>query len=156
MWFSTHRKKNRERKVVGDHFVLCETNISIKFLTQTKLSQYKLYFLWSIWDWLCWNCGKTYKTSLKMAFYNSSRPKTLMEILLAKKIEAASAEGGSGRRLFRTDSMDSMSSMGSCTSSMLGEDVCRCDDCLLGIVDLYIIQPNERASLKKKVTACIR
>lgn len=91
-----------------------------------------------------------------MAFYNSSRPKTLMEILLAKKIEAASAEGGSGRRLFRTDSMDSMSSIGSCTSSMLGEDVCRCDDCLLGIVDLYIIQPNERASLKKKVTAYIR
>ncbi|XP_055295443.1 inositol-trisphosphate 3-kinase B-like isoform X2 [Sitodiplosis mosellana] len=90
-----------------------------------------------------------------MTFCNSSpstRPKTLMELLLAKKIEAASAEGGGllGRRLLRTDSMDSVSSIGSCTSSMLGEDVCRCDDCLLGIVDLYIIQPKERASLKKK------
>lgn len=75
-----------------------------------------------------------------------------MELLLAKKIEAASAEVGSGRRLLRTDSMDSVSSIGSCTSSMLGEDVCRCDDCLLGIVDLYIIPPHERTSLKKKVT----
>lgn len=81
------------------------------------------------------------------------RPKTLMEMLLARKIEAASAEGGSpsSRRLFRTDSMDSVSSIGSCTSSMLGEDVCRCDDCLLGIVDLYITGPQERAFLKKKV-----
>lgn len=89
-----------------------------------------------------------------MTFCNtSSRPKTLMELLLAKKIEAASAEGGaSSRRLFRTDSMDSVSSIGSCTSSMLGEDVCRCDDCLLGIVDLYIIAPRERTSFKKKVT----
>lgn len=90
-----------------------------------------------------------------MTFYNSSRPKTLMELLLAKKIEAASAEGGSSRRIFRTDSMDSMSSVGSCTSSMLGEDVCRCDDCLLGIVDLYIIQPHERSSSKKKVTGLL-
>lgn len=90
-----------------------------------------------------------------MTFCNSSpsaRPKTLMELLLAKKIEAASAESGSGRRLLRTDSMDSVSSIGSCTSSMLGEDVCRCDDCLLGIVDLYIVPPHERISLRKKVT----
>lgn len=92
-----------------------------------------------------------------MTFCNSSpstRPKTLMELLLAKKIEAASAEGSAlGRRLLRTESMDSVSSIGSsCTSSMYGENVCRCDDCLLGIVDLYVIQPKERASLKKKVT----
>lgn len=101
------------------------------------------------------------KQQIKMTFYNSSstmRPKTLMEMLLAKKIEAASAgEGGSPsskRHLFRTDSMDSVSSIGSCgscTSSMLGEDVCRCDDCLLGIVDLYIAGPKERAILMKKV-----
>lgn len=95
------------------------------------------------------------KNHLKMTFYNSSRPKTLMELLLAKKIEAASAEGGSSRRIFRTDSMDSMSSVGSCTSSMLGEDVCRCDDCLLGIVDLYIIPSHERSSSKKKVTGLL-
>lgn len=87
------------------------------------------------------------------SYNNMSRPKTLMELLLAKKIEAASAEGlaGSGRRLLRTDSMDSVSSIGSCTSSMLGEDVCRCDDCLLGIVDLYVIPPQTKASLTKKV-----
>lgn len=97
------------------------------------------------------------KNSEKMTFYSSSRPKSLMELLLAKKIEAASAEGsaGAGRRLLRTDSMDSVSSIGSCTSSMLGEDVCRCDDCLLGIVDLYVIQPQKKASLTKKVTNLI-
>lgn len=86
-----------------------------------------------------------------MANYNTPRPKTLMEILLAKKIEAAAAEGLAGRRLLRTDSMDSVSSIGSCTSSMLGEDVCRCDDCILGIVDLYVIPPQTKASLTKKV-----
>lgn len=88
-----------------------------------------------------------------MSSYNTSRPKSLMELLLAKKIEAASAEGSAGatRGLLRTDSMDSVSSIGSCTSSMLGEDVCRCDDCLLGIVDLYVIPPQIKASLTKKV-----
>lgn len=76
-----------------------------------------------------------------------------MELLLAKKIEAAAAEGsaGAGRRLLRTDSMDSVSSIGSCTSSMLGEDVCRCDDCILGIVDLYVIRPQPKTSSTKKV-----
>lgn len=90
----------------------------------------------------------------------SYKPKSLMELLLAKKIEAAAAEGSAlaGRRLLRTDSMDSVSSIGSCTSSMLGEDVCRCDDCILGIVDLYVIPPQTKGSLTKKVnnttTAC--
>lgn len=88
-----------------------------------------------------------------MTSYNSSRPKSLMELLLARKIEAAAAEGlaGAGRRLLRTDSMDSVSSIGSCTSSMLGEDVCRCDDCILGIVDLYVTTPQTKASFSKKV-----
>lgn len=94
-----------------------------------------------------------------MTSYNSSRPKSLMELLLAKKIEAASAEAAglalSGHRLLRTDSMDSVSSIGSCTSSMLGEDVCRCDDCLLGIVDLYVIPPQTKASLSKKVNTIV-
>lgn len=92
---------------------------------------------------------------IKMTSCNSSRPKSLMELLLAKKIEAASTESSisTGRRLLRTDSMDSVSSIGSCTSSMLGEDVCRCDDCLLGIVDLYVIPPQTKALHIKKVTA---
>ncbi|XP_065082350.1 uncharacterized protein LOC135704774 [Ochlerotatus camptorhynchus] len=91
---------------------------------------------------------------------SSSRPRSLMEALLAKKIEAASQAGvpGSpnnngggpgGSRLIRTDSMDSSSSIG---SLVLGEDVCRCDDCLLGIVDLYTIGPQETAYAKKKVS----
>lgn len=97
----------------------------------------------------------------KMTFYSSSpstRPKSLMEMLLAKKIEAASAQGsilgggaGGPSKLFRCDSMDSVSSIGSLGSLILGDDVCRCDDCLLGIVDLWIAGPQEKALLKKKV-----
>lgn len=83
-----------------------------------------------------------------------------MELLLAKKIDAASVQGsilsgsggGSGpSKLFRCDSMDSVSSIGSLGSLILGDDVCRCDDCLLGIVDLWIAGPQEKALLKKKV-----
>ncbi|TDG39744.1 hypothetical protein AWZ03_013834 [Drosophila navojoa] len=122
-------------------------------------------------------------------FPSSSRPRTLMEQLLARKIEAAAGSGsgaassasssagaaagtsasvgvvaGSGSsalplagaptaagivsRLRRTDSLDSTSSLGSLA---FGEDVCRCDDCLLGIVDLYVISAAEAA--KKKVGA---
>lgn len=98
-----------------------------------------------------------------MTYYSSSpstRPKSLMELLLAKKIEAASAQGsilggpgggGGPSKLFRCDSMDSLSSIGSLGSLILGDDVCRCDDCLLGIVDLWIAGPQEKALLKKKV-----
>ncbi|XP_059621822.1 inositol-trisphosphate 3-kinase B isoform X1 [Phlebotomus argentipes] len=78
---------------------------------------------------------------------------TLMETLLAKKIEMAAQQSGAGpggSRLFRTDSLDSTSSIGSLGSLALGEDVCRCDDCLLGIVDLYTISPVEQALAKKK------
>lgn len=99
-----------------------------------------------------------------MTFYApnspSTRPKTLMEFLLAKKIEEANARDGGcllsgsssgANRLLRCDSMDSVSSIGSLGSLILGDDVCRCDDCILGIVDLYITGPQERAALKKKV-----
>lgn len=79
---------------------------------------------------------------------SSSRPRTLMETLLARKIEAAAQTGPGGSRLLRTDSLDSNSSIG---SIILGEDVCRCDDCLLGIVDLYTIGPKESALATKKV-----
>ncbi|XP_052902382.1 inositol-trisphosphate 3-kinase A-like isoform X2 [Anopheles moucheti] len=82
---------------------------------------------------------------------SNSRPRSLMEALLAKKIEAASQQTGpGGSRLIRTDSMDSSSSIGSLGSLILGDDVCRCDDCLLGIVDLYTIGPKETASGIKK------
>lgn len=96
------------------------------------------------------------KDGAKMSFYSSSpstRPKTLMEVLLAKKIEAVAAEGAAGgpSKLFRTDSFDSVSSIGSLGSIVLGDDVCRCDDCLLGIVDLWIAGPAEKALAKKKV-----
>ena len=83
-------------------------------------------------------------------FPSSSRPRTLMEQLLARKIEAAAQIGPAGSRLRRTDSLDSSSSIGSLGSMVLGEDVCRCDDCLLGIVDLYVISSDER---KKKVSS---
>lgn len=73
-----------------------------------------------------------------------------MEQLLARKIEAAaqSVTGPGGTRLRRTDSLDSTSSIGSLGSLILGDDVCRCDDCLLGIVDLYVISAE---AAKKKV-----
>uniref|UniRef100_A0A182RFW7 Uncharacterized protein n=1 Tax=Anopheles funestus TaxID=62324 RepID=A0A182RFW7_ANOFN len=89
-----------------------------------------------------------------MSLFTSSNslPRALMEALLAKKIEEASQQTGpGGSRLIRTDSMDSTSSIGSLGSLILGDDVCRCDDCLLGIVDLYTIGPKETASGIKKV-----
>ncbi|XP_037038556.1 inositol-trisphosphate 3-kinase A-like isoform X2 [Bradysia coprophila] len=83
-------------------------------------------------------------------FSSTNRPKSLMEVLLAKKIEAASQNSPGVSRLFRTDSLDSVSSIGSLGSIILGDDVCRCDDCLLGIVDLWIAGPAEKALEKKK------
>lgn len=83
-----------------------------------------------------------------------------MELLLAKKIEAAAAaQGGLSAagssltsKLLRTDSFDSVSSLGSSLGSMvLGDDVCRCDDCLLGINDLWIAGPNEKMKAMSKV-----
>ena len=88
-------------------------------------------------------------------FPSSSRPRSLMEQLLARKIEAAAAQsvtGPGGTRLRRTDSLDSTSSIGSLGSLILGDDVCRCDDCLLGIVDLYVISAD---AAKKKVRQTI-
>jgi hypothetical protein len=65
-----------------------------------------------------------------------------MEALLIAKMERASLNGGAGHQygshpsLVRADSMGSTSSLDSMSS--MSSDVCRCDDCLLGIADLYI------------------
>lgn len=98
------------------------------------------------------------KQIANMSLYNSptTRSKTLMEMLLARKIEMASSQAQTSRLLLRTDSMDSVSSIGSCTSSMLGEDVCRCDDCILGIADLYLSGSLQSNISKKKVIKWIR
>ncbi|KOB51998.1 Inositol 1,4,5-triphosphate kinase 2, partial [Operophtera brumata] len=65
-----------------------------------------------------------------------ARPRSLMESLLVAKMEALSTG-----KLVRTDSMDSCSSYGSMSS--LPSDICRCDDCLLGIVDFYMPSPTD-------------
>lgn len=76
-----------------------------------------------------------------------------MESLLARKIELAAGGGARpDRPLIRTDSLDSTSSLGSLSSLAIGDDVCRCDDCLLGIADLYKLGEIETALTKKKVT----
>lgn len=84
------------------------------------------------------------------------RPRTLMETLLVAKMEKAGACLTSSSPpsplpalLLRTDSTDSASSLSSTSS-----DVCRCDDCLLGIADLYISSPEEEARSRRKVTDC--
>lgn len=84
----------------------------------------------------------------------SSKPKSLMENLLIAKMEQVAlgasgniSAGPQGRTLLRTDSVDSTSSIGSITS--LASDVCRCDDCLLGIADLYAQECEETRSRKK-------
>ncbi|XP_045773834.1 inositol-trisphosphate 3-kinase B isoform X2 [Maniola jurtina] len=72
-----------------------------------------------------------------------ARPRSLMESLLVAKMEALSTG-----KLVRTDSMDSCSSFGSMSS--LPSDVCRCDDCLLGIVDFYLPNPDASKGLRKQ------
>lgn len=80
------------------------------------------------------------------------RPKSLMESLLVAKMEQVTlgqkSQSGSRPQLVRTDSIDSCSSFGS-ANSLVNSDYCRCDDCLLGIADLYA-EPKEEK--KKKVT----
>lgn len=77
----------------------------------------------------------------------SPRPKSLMESLLVAKMEQVTL-GHPGRQLVRTDSGDSASSFGS-LNSITRSDVCRCDDCLLGIGDLW--QQEAVEEKKKKV-----
>ncbi|CAG9583098.1 unnamed protein product [Danaus chrysippus] len=76
-----------------------------------------------------------------------ARPRSLMETLLVAKMEALSTG-----KLVRTDSLDSCSSFGSMSS--LPSDVCRCDDCLLGIVDFYLPNPDSNKALRKFNPIC--
>lgn len=75
----------------------------------------------------------------------SERKKSLMESILAAKIEQATTN----KRIFsRNDSADSASSMGSAASTT--SNFCHCDDCLLGIADLYSeTSSSARANAKK-------
>ncbi|KAL1509112.1 hypothetical protein ABEB36_003905 [Hypothenemus hampei] len=81
---------------------------------------------------------------------DSPRSKSLMENLLVAKMEQVSFAGHVSNNkplLVRADSVDSCSSLGS-ANSQFTSDICRCDDCLLGIADLYA-QPEEERNKKK-------
>lgn len=75
---------------------------------------------------------------------NSPRSKSLMETILAAKMEPVAIGDPTDRPLVRTDSANSDSSLTSSAS-----DVCRCDDCLLGIADLYQEMPDDGKQRKK-------
>lgn len=77
---------------------------------------------------------------------SSTKSKSVMETILVEKIEKLPVGDPEERALVRTDSVDSAGSFTSSTS-----DVCRCDDCLLGIADLYAQETVEENKLKKKV-----
>lgn len=72
------------------------------------------------------------------------RPRSLMENLLVAKMERARL---CPAPLMRMDSTDSAYSVAS--SSSLASEVCRCDDCLLGIADLHL----SSQELQRKVVA---
>lgn len=77
----------------------------------------------------------------------SVKGKTLMETLLLKKIESAQHPN----QLLRNDSFDSIGTISSWGSTRYGDDVCRCDDCLLGIVDPWMFASEEISNGKRKV-----
>lgn len=89
----------------------------------------------------------------------SGRPRSLMESILIAKMEKASLGGGSSllngyvspssKSLMRTDSLGSTSSFTSASS--IGSDYCRCDDCLLGIVDLSLNYSQQQVRRKKVI-----
>lgn len=84
--------------------------------------------------------------------HSLSKPRSLMETLLVAKMEAATLKTNPNDimkpLLLRMDSTDSTSSFGSVSSSNLGSDICRCDDCLLGIADHFA---SDESSGKRKV-----
>ncbi len=88
----------------------------------------------------------------------SGRPRSLMESILIAKMEKATLGGSSlvngymsptTKSLMRTDSLGSTSSFTS--GSSIGSDYCRCDDCLLGIVDLSV---NKSLQIRRKKVSC--
>lgn len=89
----------------------------------------------------------TLSPSLSMSsLTQSTKPRSLMESILIAKMEKATVGSSlslvngyvspSTKSLMRTDSLGSTSSFTS--TSSIGSDYCRCDDCLLGIVDLSL------------------
>lgn len=74
------------------------------------------------------------------------RQKLLMESLLVVKMEQMETNI---KPFVRTDSVDSTGSMSSATS--IASNVCKCDDCLLGIGDLYRENSNKAPVKKNKV-----
>lgn len=88
-----------------------------------------------------------------------SRPRSLMESILIAKMERASLAGyslvngyvspGATKSLMRADSLGSTSSFTS--TSSIGSDYCRCDDCLLGIVDLSVYSAQQVRHKKVKI-----
>ncbi|XP_065202058.1 inositol-trisphosphate 3-kinase A isoform X4 [Planococcus citri] len=76
----------------------------------------------------------------------NTRPRSLMESILIAKMEKATVGSTTSlingyvspgtKSLMRTDSLGSTSSFTS--TSSLGSDYCKCDDCLLGIADLSV------------------
>lgn len=100
----------------------------------------------------CENLRQHRNLSLDSLTHHTGRPRSLMETLLVAKMEAASNKTCSTDLmrplLMRVDSTDSASSVGSMGSSALGSELCHCDDCLLGIADIF---ENEISSKKGKV-----
>lgn len=76
----------------------------------------------------------------------NTRPRSLMESILIAKMEKATVGSSTSlingyispgaKSLMRADSLGSTSSFTS--TSSLGSDYCKCDDCLLGIADLSV------------------
>lgn len=74
------------------------------------------------------------------------RPKSLMESLLVAKMEQLATNS---KVFVRINSVDSTGSISSVTST--SSNICKCDDCLLGIADRYNEIPNRKHSNTHKV-----
>ncbi|GJQ77503.1 hypothetical protein Trydic_g20894 [Trypoxylus dichotomus] len=76
----------------------------------------------------------------------SPKQKSLMENILADKMERMATNS---KIFVRTNSADSTGSMSSVTS--ISSNICKCDDCLLGIGDSYGENPEGKSPNARKV-----
>lgn len=100
--------------------------------------------------------------SMSSLTQSSARPRSLMESILIAKMEKATIGGSMSilngyvspetKSLMRTDSLGSTSSFTS--TSSLGSDYCRCDDCLLGIADLSVDSTQQIRRKKVSLVSC--